>query len=173
MQRRAVSLLSLIGVLVSCGSGGGHPTEPDPAATTTPATSAPESATVAPAGSAASGARKRKRTGPPKPLAHDGTKPKNGRPLNAKDDQGRTVFVREDDHCFVEVPPKDKPAEGAPISRETAVVDCPPATDDAAWDHCSAQVVLDESGTKCFCVSGAGNPRPMPRPTPCPAAASK
>jgi hypothetical protein len=65
-------------------------------------------------------------------------------------------MVREDDQCFIEV------ATGI------EVVDCPPAANDPAWDHCTAQIVLDESGTKCFCVTGRGNPRPMPNPTPCP-----
>jgi hypothetical protein len=81
------------------------------------------------------------------------------------------VFVRADDHCFVEVAPKEKPPPDAPPTRATEVVDCPPPADDPAWDHCAAQIVLDESGTKCFCVTGAGNPRPMPNPTPCPASA--
>jgi len=74
---------------------------------------------------------------------------------------GRTVFVREDDHCFVEVPDS------------TEVVDCPAEANDSAYDNCDAQIVLDGSGDKCFCVSGRGNPRPMPRPVPCPASAKK
>jgi hypothetical protein len=114
--------------------------------------------------------RKRVRTAKAVALAHDGTKPKNGRPLNPKDNLGRTVFVRPDDHCFVEVAPKEKPAPDAPIVRATEDVDCPPPADDPAWDHCGAQIVLDEGASKCFCVSGAGNPRPMPHPTPCPLA---
>ena len=115
--------------------------------------------------------RKRTRSASSSPPAHDGTKPKNGRPLNPRDNLGRTVFVRADDHCFVEVAPKEKPAPDAPMTRATEIIDCPPGADDAAWDHCAAQIVLDESGTKCFCVTGVGNPRPMPNPTPCPASA--
>jgi hypothetical protein len=99
---------------------------------------------------------KRKRTGKAVPTTHDGTKPKGGRPLNPKDPSGRTVFVREDDHCFVETPDS------------TELVDCPPQANDPAFDHSTAQIVLDGAGDTCFCVSGAGNPRPMPRPTPCP-----
>jgi hypothetical protein len=90
--------------------------------------------------------------------------------VNPKDKLGRTVFVGADDQCFVEVAPKEKPAPDAPIVRATEVVDCPPGANDAAWDHCTAQIVLDETG-KCFCVSGTGNPRPMPRPITCPAGA--
>jgi hypothetical protein len=89
--------------------------------------------------------------------------------VNPKDNLGRTVFVRADDRCFVEVAPTEKPTGDAPIVRATEVIDCPPGANDPAWDHCSAQIVLDETG-KCFCVSGAGNPRPMPRPIACPAA---
>ena len=157
-------------VLGGCGAGGARSTPPEsspdaapsnaPAATNAPATA------IAP-----TTARKRTRTASPSPLAHDGTKPKNGRPLNPKDNLGRTVFVRADDQCFVEVAPKEKPAPDAPPTRATEIVDCPPAADDAAWDHCAAQIVLDESGSKCFCVTGAGNPRPMPNPTRCPASA--
>jgi hypothetical protein len=127
------------------------PATPEPASTAAPST-----------------ARKRARTAAASPREHDGTKPKNGRPLNPKDNLGRTVFVRADDQCFVEVAPKEKPAADAPIVRATEVVDCPPAADDPAWDHCAAQIVVDDGG-KCFCVSGAGNPRPMPRATACPA----
>jgi hypothetical protein len=79
--------------------------------------------------------------------------------------------VRADDHCFVEVPSKEPSSAEGIAGRATEVVDCPPEVDDPAWDHCGAQIVLDESGGKCFCVTGAGNPRPMPNPTPCPAAA--
>lgn len=115
----------------------------------------------------ASSARKRTRTTASTPPARDGTKPKNGRALNPRDPQGRTVFVRADDHCFVEVPSPEKHPDG-PASRATEVVDCPPEANDAAWDHCTAQIVVDEPGSKCFCVNGAANPRPMPNPTPCP-----
>lgn len=77
------------------------------------------------------------------------------------------MFVGADDQCFVEVPSKSPPADDGAVSRATEVVDCPPDADDAAWDHCAAQIVVE--GAKCWCVTGAGNPRPMPNPTPCPA----
>lgn len=78
------------------------------------------------------------------------------------------VFVRADDQCFVEVPSKTNLADGA-TSRETEVVECPPEANDPAWDHCGAQIVVEEGTNTCFCVTGAGHPRPMPNPTPCPA----
>lgn len=173
-RRLLVSLASLVSLILLHAAGCGAPQQPMNAQTD--AAAAAPSPPVAPAASGSSSEtratsetsshHKRARTGPPKPLAHDGTKPKHGRPLNPKDNLGRTVFVRADDHCFVEIP---KPED--PTARATEVVDCPPAADDAAWDHCTAQIVLDEDGTKCFCVTGAGNPRPMPNPTLCPASA--
>ena len=181
MYARGVRIVAAVVVVVLSACGNASP----PNAADTPGAAAPPAAANAPAAPAVAGAEppaaastassssthKRKRSGASAPLAHDGTKPKNGKPLNPKDNQGRTVFVRADDQCFVEVAPKEKPAPDAPIVRATEMVDCPPAADDAAWDHCTAQIVLDDSGTKCFCVSGAGNPRPMPNPTPCPASA--
>jgi hypothetical protein len=147
---RHLAFIALL--LVACGNSA-------PPASTAPAAASSVALASAPSAAAADPARdkkKRKRTAKPVPTTHDGTKPKNGRPLNPKDPSGRTVFVREDDHCFVEIPDN------------TEIVDCPPPADDPAFDHCTAQIVLDGSGDKCFCVSGAGNPRPMPRPTPCP-----
>jgi hypothetical protein len=145
---------------------------PPPAPPTTPVAATDAGASTSTESASSSGTRKRTRTAASAPPARDGTKPKNGRPLNPKDPLGRTVFVRADDHCFVEVPSKDKPArtdEGARTAkRETEDVDCPPEANDPAWDHCGAQIVADEPGTKCFCVTGAGHPRPMPNPTPCP-----
>jgi hypothetical protein len=154
-----------------CGGGGPPPAPVPPSAAPPAASSAPAAASAAPPATAAITARKRTRTGAPAPLAHDGTKPKSGRPLNPKDALGRTVFVRADDQCFVEVAPKEKPPPDAPITRATEIVDCPPPADDPAWDHCTAQIVVDEGGAKCFCVTGVGNPRPMPNPTLCPASA--
>lgn len=110
-----------------------------------------------------SAAKKRTRSGPPKPGAHDGTKPKNGKPLNPHDPNGRTVFVRADDHCFIEVASKD------PDTQATEVVDCPAEANDPAYDHCAAQIVLEQGTSKCYCVTGRGHPRPMPNPTLCPA----
>lgn len=162
---------SLATVLVSfalVGYGPSAISQPVAPAATTSDAPAVAPVTPAEAASAASAARKRTRTAAASPREHDGTKPKNGRPLNPKDNLGRTVFVRADDQCFVEVAPKERPAPDAPIVRATEVIDCPPAADDAVWDHCTAQIVLDETG-KCFCVSGAGAPRPMPRPIACPA----
>lgn len=146
--------LAFIALLAACGNSAppANPANPAPA----PVASAGAPGRETAASDPAPDKRKRKRTGKAVPTTHDGTKPKNGRPLNPKDPSGRTVFVREDDHCFVEIPDS------------TEIVDCPPPADDPAFDHCTAQVVLDGAGDRCFCVSGAGNPRPMPRPTPCP-----
>jgi hypothetical protein len=138
--------------LAACGNSA--PASPPPPLAPSPP---PSASSASAAADPAPDKKKRTRTGKAVPTTHDGTKPKNGRPLNPKDASGRTVFVREDDHCFVEIPDS------------TEVIDCPAAANDPAFDHCTAQVVLDGSGDKCFCVSGAGNPRPMPRPTPCPA----
>ncbi|MDB4935847.1 MAG: hypothetical protein JWP87_2819 [Labilithrix sp.] len=146
-MRRAVFVL-----LIGCGGAAAPVSAPAPAP---PSPSPSHEPAPAPEASP-SLAKKRTRTAAASPPAHDGTKPKNGRRLNPKDNLGRTVFVRADDQCFVEV------ATG------TELVDCPPAANDPAFDHCTAQIVLDESGTKCFCVTGAGHPRPMPNPTPCP-----
>jgi hypothetical protein len=144
----------------ACGGGGNAtpPTPPPPSGTASVPSSDPAPPASASSAPTASTSKKRKRTGPAAPLAHDGTKPKNARPLNPRDKLGRTVFVRADDQCFVEV------------KTGTEVVDCPAETDDSAFDHCTAQIVLDESGSKCFCVAGGAKP-PMPNPTPCPASA--
>lgn len=142
---------------IACGSS-----PPPPAPTPEPpVASAMPSAAPAPAPDDT--AKKRTRTGPPKPGARDGTKPKNGKPLNPHDPSGRTVFVRADDHCFIEVASKD------PDAQATEVVDCPAEANDPAYDHCTAQIVLEPATSKCYCVTGRGNPRPMPNPTPCPA----
>lgn len=161
----------LAAVLFSCALVGcGSPSAPQASTVGTASAAAPvgQAATPELASTAAPSARKRTRTAAASPREHDGTKPRNGRPLNPKDNLGRTVFVRADDQCFVEVAPKEKSTPDAPIERATEVVDCPPAANDPAWDHCAAQIVLDEAGN-CFCISGAGNPRPMPRPIVCPA----
>lgn len=165
MRSLAIVLVSI--ALMNCGpSATSQPAAPAGTSSVAP-TVAPET-TAEPAAAVSSAARKRTRTAAASPRDHDGTKPKNGRPLNSKDKLGRTVFVRADDQCFVEVAPQEKPAPDAPNVRATEVVDCPSAANDPAWDHCTAQIVLDETG-KCFCVSGAGAPRPMPRPIACPA----
>lgn len=142
--------------LLGCGSS--HPAASPSSLPTPPAEKAAtpsEAATVAPPA-----AKKRARTSAKAPPPRDGTKPKKGRPLNPKDPDGRTVFVRDDDHCFVEVPPRGS----------SEIVDCPEAADDPAFDHCSAQIVLEEATDRCYCVDGSATPRPMPNPTPCPRA---
>ena len=152
---------ALVTVLIACGS----PQGAAPAAAPAPAPSGDavlEARTAAPSAMPA-GKKKRTRTGPPSPGARDGTKPKNGRPLNPHDPSGRTVFVRADDHCFVEVASRD------PETQATEDVDCPAEANDPAFDHCTAQVVLEPGTSRCYCVTGRGNPRPMPNPTPCPA----
>jgi hypothetical protein len=147
------------GVLLFCACASSTaappPTPEAPVASATPS--------AAPAPAPVDTAKKRTRTGLPNPGARDGTKPKNGRPLNPHDPSGRTVFVRADDHCFVEVASSD------PDARATEVVDCPTEANDPAYDHCTAQIVLEPGTSKCYCVTGRGNPRPMPNPTPCPA----
>ena len=152
---RAAFVLT-VSAAIACGGTANPPPPPS-----TPATPEPSAAPSVEPGAPAepvSSTKKRKRTAASAPPAHDGTKPKNGQPLNPKDNQGRTVFVKGDDTCFVEV------------KTGTEAVDCPAEADDAAFDHCAAQIVLDESGSKCFCVSGGPKP-PMPNPTPCPASA--
>jgi len=147
--------------LAACGGGNASHSPPPALSAAASSSSAGPVSSAEPASPAASSSpaattKKRKRTGAASPPAHDGTKPKNGKPLNPKDNKGRTVFVRGDDQCFVEV------------KTGTELVDCPPEADDAAFDHCASQIVLDENGTKCFCVTGGPKP-PMPNPTPCPA----
>lgn len=82
------------------------------------------------------------------------------------------VFIRADDHCFVEVASKNDP-DSETVTQATEVVDCPPGANDPAFDHCAAQIVLEEGTTKCYCVNGAGRRRGMPNPTPCPASAGR
>lgn len=153
----------LLWILPACGGS-----SPAPSAAPTPSAepSAVTSASSPPPDLVAAkdtSAKRRTRTGPPAPGARDGTKPKNGRTLNPHDAAGRTVFVRADDHCFVEVASKD------PETQATETVDCPPEANDPAYDHCTAQLVLEPASGRCYCVTGRGNPRPMPNPTPCPA----
>ena len=157
---RAPFVLTVSVAAVACGVRYTNPPHPSTDPSSTPS-SEPAAASASPEASAATSpgtTKKRKRTAAAAPPAHDGTKPKNARPLNPKDKQGRTVFVKNDDTCFVEV------------KTGTEAVDCPPEADDAAFDHCAAQVVVDEGGAKCFCVTG-GAKSPMPNPTPCPASA--
>ncbi|MBX3226697.1 MAG: hypothetical protein KIT84_39250 [Labilithrix sp.] len=151
MMRSALAIVFGLGLgLVACAA----PATPvEPVAPSTPP-EAPSSEPPA-AEEVVSTTRKRTRTSKAVPPERDGTKPKNGRTLNPRDAMGRTVFVRADDHCFVEV------KEG------TELVDCPPETNDPAYDHCTAQLVLEEGTSKCYCVTGAGTHR-MPRPTTCP-----
>lgn len=160
-----VTVLVLL-ALGACGSP--SPAPAPPAASSSPPKGELEAKpgraaeTTAPPVESGSSARKRTRSGPPSPGARDGTKPKNARPLNPHDAAGRTVFVRADDHCFVEVASKD------PDAQATEVVDCPAEANDPAYDHCTAQIVLEPATSKCWCVTGRGNPRPMPNPTVCP-----
>lgn len=152
----------LFGVLlVACGAKDEAKPAVAPAATPE---AAPSSAPAAVAPS--SGKQKRTRTRASAPPERDGTKPKNGRALNPRDPVGRMVFVRADDHCFVEV--AGKGAREGEVTRATEDVDCPPGANDPAFDHCTAQIVLEEGTTKCYCVNGSAHPRPMPNPTPCP-----
>jgi hypothetical protein len=166
------ALVWILACLLLGGCGGSNE---GPANAPTPAPSANAAASESagappPASTGEAGAtKKRTRTSAARPPAHDGTKPKNGRPLNPKDG-GRTVFAGADDRCFVEMPTKETSPDGR-LVRATEHVDCPAEMNDPAWDHCTAQIVVDEGGGKCFCVSGAP-PRPMPFPTPCPAGAS-
>ena len=157
---RAPFVVTVSALTIACGVRYTNPPppsvrEPGTSPSTTPSAEPVTSASAAPTSSTGT-TKKRKRTAASAPLAHDGTKPKNARPLNPKDKQGRTVFVKADDTCFVEV------------KTGTEAVDCPPEADDAAFDHCAAQIVVDEAGAKCFCVTG-GAKSPMPNPTPCPA----
>ena len=147
-------------VLVACGA---KEKEAMPSAVPEPAPSASPAASLAPAEKSSS-KQKRTRTRASAPPERDGTKPKNGRALNPRDPVGRMVFMRADDHCYVEV--ASKGAADGEVTRATEDVDCPPGANDPAFDHCTAQIVIEEG--KCYCVNGAAHPRPMPNPTPCP-----
>lgn len=159
----SVAAMGLLVILPACGGSSPPPASATPAPPAEPSAAAPAAPSPEPV-AAKESTKKRTRSGPPAPGARDGTKPKNGRPLNPHDASGRTVFVRADDHCFVEVASKD------PETQATEAVDCPPEANDPAYDHCTAQLVLEPASGKCYCVTGRGNPRPMPNPTPCPAA---
>lgn len=117
--------------------------------------------------------RKRKRTASAAdPSRGDGSSPKKPRVLNPTDVDGRRIHAGYDDRCSVEVPPKGEPPKNLPPGmpwKETVYVDCPPAMDDPAWDHCAQDLVLDEGTKACFCVATVGNPPPPPRKQACPA----
>lgn len=120
--------------------------------------------------------KKRKRTAP---ASYAWNNPKNLRPtaatsLNPRDAKNREVFVSADDTCVVHVE-RDDPKQPLPPGAawwKSERVDCPPAMDDPAWDHCTDQLVVSADGT-CFCDPMGGHPPPPPRLVDCPAPAKK
>jgi len=91
---------------------------------------------------------------------------------NPKDADGRTIYVSNDDSCFVEVPIKTPPKTPLPSGSryvDDVPLDCPAALDDPAWDECSWGTLLaHKTKPECYCTSLGGNPPPPPRLVACP-----
>jgi hypothetical protein len=118
--------------------------------------------------------RVRKRTRPAALAQGAATRPPSPKTLNPKDALGRIVFAGSDDVCFVEVPRKSsEPPPRGVVPPATERVDCPPAMDDPAWDHCTGRLVIDEAAGTCACVNDYGNPPPPPRLAECTTGAVK
>jgi hypothetical protein len=81
---------------------------------------------------------------------------------NPSDPKGRTILVAQDgQHCYVD--------ESSAYGTKVTDVDCPPAMDDPAWDHCRGGqlYVPDDRARPCACYFG-GNPPMAPFVAPCP-----
>jgi hypothetical protein len=94
---------------------------------------------------------------------------------NPVDASGRTIFVRNDDVCYVEEPMKTPPKKPLPTGFrmvDSIPVDCPPEVDDPAWDECTYSILNAPKkmvpGGECYCFSVGGNPPPPPRAVTCP-----
>jgi len=95
--------------------------------------------------------------------------------LHPSDASGRTIFVADDNACYIEEPKKDAPREplptGMPPPVDRITVDCPAIFDDPAWDdHRTGWVLAVDEGTKeCVFMPRAGNPPPPNLKATCPA----
>lgn len=91
--------------------------------------------------------------------------------LHPKDSNGRTIFVGNNNHCFVEVPREDKPPPRTDGWVDPSYVDCPPIFDDPAWDarRSGWELKMDEKSRQCFFEAVRGNPPPADVRAACPA----
>jgi hypothetical protein len=79
---------------------------------------------------------------------------------------GNDVVHVRGEQCFVRIA-SDKPQTSWQPPK-TKLVDCPPAMDDPAWDHCPGGNLYKHVDTgSCVCVRD-GNPPPPNVETPCP-----
>jgi hypothetical protein len=94
--------------------------------------------------------------------------------LHPKDREGRTVFVSNNNHCFVEVPREGKPPPRTDGWVVPSFVDCPPVFDDPAWDALRSgwELKMDEKSRQCFFEPVRGNPPPADARANCPASAA-
>ncbi len=83
--------------------------------------------------------------------------------------EGRTIYARADGHCYVKVPPN--PAAPKPKSKHppqpVALVNCPDAMQDPAWDTCLDGRMRKLGDDDCLCRID-GNPPPPPWRADCP-----
>lgn len=100
--------------------------------------------------------------------------------LHPQDAEGRTIFVNDENFCFVESPKKAaKPSltEGtdAGPEMEKVYVDCPEIFDDPAWDERRTgwSLVQDETTKQCMFTPKGVTPPPPNQAAKCPAAPKK
>jgi hypothetical protein len=91
--------------------------------------------------------------------------------LHPKDPDGRTIFVHDNNHCFVEVPREGTPPPRTDDWVDASYVDCPPVFDDPAWDALRSgwELKMDEKSRQCFFEPVRGNPPPADVRASCPA----
>jgi len=91
--------------------------------------------------------------------------------LHPKDGQGRTIYVRDDNSCFVETPKEGDPPPRTDGWVNNVPVDCPPLFDDPAWDdrRSNWELKKDEKANECLFDYIRGNPPPASVKATCPA----
>jgi len=94
--------------------------------------------------------------------------------LHPKDANGRTIFVNDNNHCYVELPREGTPPPRTDGWVTPSFVDCPPVFDDPAWDarRSGWELKMDEKSHQCFFEAVRGNPPPPDVPASCPASAA-
>ena len=94
--------------------------------------------------------------------------------LHPKDANGRTIFVDNGNHCYVEIPLEGKPPPRTEGWVTPSYVDCPPVFDDPAWDarRSGWELKMDTKTRQCFFDPVRGNPPPPDMRASCPASAA-
>ena len=94
--------------------------------------------------------------------------------FHPKDANGRTIFVNDGNHCYVELPREGTPPPRTDGWVTPSFVDCPPVFDDPAWDarRSGWELKMDDKTHKCFFEAVRGNPPPPDVPASCPASAA-